>query len=687
MRSACLFSFFLAGLALALHPTDAAAQREASTPAEILHAPTVDDLLAITNITEARLSTDGEWLIYVMSTTDLETGAYHQNLWRVHLKTKDTRQMTHGPQWIESIDWHPDGTSIGFVSDIGGTNQVYRMRVDGGEAEALTSAPNGITSFAWSPQGDQIAYITRDEPSEQQRARKAAGTDVKLMDDGFTMNHLHVLDLANGNPRRLTGGNEYTVVHLSWSPDGKRIAFTGQETPRVVDWFFGTDLYTVDVETAEVRSLVARPGMDVQPRWSPDGKRIAFFSHDGVKNWIGCTYVCVVPAAGGPPRNISSSFAERIYNWDAWYEWNADSKHVWFVAPRGVTDQLVSLDADDGSFEEFSHRDGIIATPHTSRDGERMVFLSSNPLWPTEVFVTSTGRFDPQRVTHTNSQLANVQIEGIETLRWENEGFTIEGLLLRPHEEEPGHRYPLLVALHGGPSGHSTKSFTPQTGAGGFVQIEAYPYQVLASEGYAILWPNFRGSGGYGKEFLYANVEDWGDGDLRDVLAGIDVLVADGLVDPQRVGVMGWSYGGTLAAFSLTQTDRFKAASVGAGVTNHLSSYSQMDIPPFLEAYFGGTPAQNSETYLRSSTMAHIQNIRTPALLQYGENDLRVPLAQGKELYWGLKAQGGVVEMAIYPRSGHIVFEPKLQRDMMQRNIDWFERWIGGGPTPTPESR
>jgi dipeptidyl aminopeptidase/acylaminoacyl peptidase len=298
---------------------------------------------------------------------------------------------------------------------------------------------------------------------------------------------------------------------------------------------------------------------------------------------------------------------------------------------------------------------------------------------PSEVFVSPTDKFKPSRLTRTNSFLSDIELGETEVIRWKsNDGMEIEGLLIKPVGSKPGERYPLLTYVHGGPSGKFGISFSPQIGGSSPIQGETYPLHVLAGQGFAIFLPNPRGSYGYGESFRRANVNDWGYGDYLDIISGIDHLIEKGVADPDRLGIMGRSYGGYMTSWIITQTTRFKAASLGAGMSNLISFYGQTDIPGYMEFYFSGDPWTRADVYTKRSPLTHAMNITTPTLIQHGEKDARVPLPQAWEFYRALKKRNVPVEFIIYPGQGHSVQKPKFQVEMMRRNLEWFTRWLKG---------
>jgi dipeptidyl aminopeptidase/acylaminoacyl peptidase len=312
----------------------------------------------------------------------------------------------------------------------------------------------------------------------------------------------------------------------------------------------------------------------------------------------------------------------------------------------------------------------MVSAPTLNESGTHVGFISEAPARAPEPFVSALASFAAVRVTTLQTPPAH-PLPKTEPIRWHTfDGRDVEGLLTYPVGYREGTRVPLLVILHGGPPGSFTQTFV-----GG---VSSYPIASFASAGFAVLRPNVRGSSGYGREFRHANMRDWGGGDYKDVMAGIDALIARGIVDGDKLGVMGWSYGGYLTAYTITQTTRFRAASVGAGITNLISYVGTADIPGFISSYFGSEFWDAPVLWQARSAMFNIGKVTTPTLIQHGEADVRVPVSQGSELYVALKRRNVPVSMVVYPRQGHGIGEPKLQLDVMQRNLEWFERWVTG---------
>lgn len=637
----------------------------ASQPARL------EDLLRIRNIEEAQISPSGDRVAYVLSEIDLAKNATPSRIWLINAAGGAPLKLTAGPGRDDRPRWSPDGKEIAFISDRDGSNQIWLINLAGGEASKPAAVEGGISNFAWSPDGRKIAFLARSpKPPGTEKAAKAP-VDVIVFDQDVPGLQLFVLDLASGKTSRLTP-DPSAVTDFSWSPDGKRIAFAAQPSPRIQD-LYRTDIYLVDLETRVIRDLVKRPGIDTFPRFSPDGRQVAFLSTEGKTEWIANWYLCLVPAERGAPRNITPKFDEFLFT----PQWSPDGRRIFFQSPAGLRNQLFSASPETGELRPLLKGDFVWSDFTFSAKAERMAFLGTNSQTPTEVFVSGPDKFSPVRLTFTNPELQDVSLGAQEIVHWKSsDGLVIEGLLLLPPGSPAGKPYPLLTYVHGGPSGRFVAEFSPQIGSPYPIQAECYPLQVLAGLGYAVFMPNPRGSYGYGEKFRKANLLDWGGGDYRDIMSGIDALIGRKIADPGKLGIMGRSYGGYMTAWIISQTDRFKVASLGAGMSNLVSFYGQTDIPGYTEYYLGEVPWQALDRYMRRSPVTYARNIKTPTLILHGEKDFRVPVPQAQELYAVLKRNGVPVELIIYPRQGHVVIEPKFMRDMMERNLEWFARWM-----------
>ena len=632
-----------------------------------------------------RVSPDGRRAAFVVGTAVME-GERSEWVSQIHVARADgsgSLELTAGEKSSTAPTWSPDGKWIAFVSARGKAGKdgkdpkpnLWRIRVDGGEAEALTEEKGGVAEPRWSPDGARIAFLLTDPKTEDEEQAEKEKRDPRVVDDALKRIRLCVVPVekdASGKrpvkvltPGETSVGNVGEPGRFDWSPDGRSIVFTHQPTPYVDDWP-RSDLSIVDVETAAVRALVSSGASESNPVFSPDGRSVALVVSDDPPSWAFAARIAVVSRDGGTPRVLAPTHDER----PDLLGWSADGRRVIFTETRGITNRVSAAPVDGGAIVDLTPADTMVDQPALDASRTRLGFASQAPDRAPEAWVSKLAPFAPVRVSRAQ-ELPAAALPRTEVATWTSpDGQPIEGLLTYPAGYAPGARVPLLVVIHGGPAGVFVRSFT-----GG---VSPYPVAIFASRGYAVLRCNVRGSSGYGRAFRHANQKDWGGGDYQDILSGVDALVAKGLADPDRLGVMGWSYGGYMTSWIITQTQRFKAASVGAGVTNLMSFAGTADIPSFIPDYFGGEFWDDLEPWRKRSAMFHVKGAKTPTLIQHGEADLRVPVSQGYELYNALKRLGVPTRMVVYPRQPHGIQEPRLQLDAMNRNLEWFDRWVMG---------
>ena len=580
--------------------------------------------------------------------------------------------------------WSPDGQQIAFLTNRSGKTQVWLIRVHGGEARQLTDAKGNVSSFRWSPDGKGIAYCATDTSPGAWDKKVKEKDDARVVDERVERNRLYVIDVREENGaaegRKLTDGdfsiNADSTAGYDWSPDGKTIVFAHTPTPSADDWT-KSDISVVDVGTAAVKPLVHSRRAESAPCYSPQGRWIAFTGSDDPPTWAYDSSLYIVSSGGGTPHKLADSFDRR----PELLGWAADGANLIYRENRGTTTRLYTLPLK-GEPEGFGPEEGVVAEPSLNATRTAVGFSFQTADRPTEAFFTRVNRPDPVQVSRVHKDLPDLPLGRTEVVRWRSkDGREVEGLLTYPVGYEKGKRQPLLLVIHGGPAGIFTRNFIAGPAvatSSGRSAYSTYPVAAFAARGYAVLRCNVRGSSGYGKDFRHADLEDWGGGDYQDLMTGVDHVIAQGVADPDRLGVMGWSYGGFMTAWVIGHTERFKAASVGAPVTDLVSFPGTADIAGFLPSYFGAEPWDRPDIYHAHSPIAHVKGIRTPTLIQHGADDERVPIGQGYELYNALKRQGCLVQMVVYPRAHHAIQEPKLLLDAMRRNLDWFESHVPG---------
>jgi dipeptidyl aminopeptidase/acylaminoacyl peptidase len=511
--------------------------------------------------------------------------------------------------------------------------------------------------------------------------------DARVVDAWHARSRLYVIgtegDGRDTRPRTLTEGDLSVFGEGSpgfdWSPDGSAIAFAHVPTPDADDWT-RSDISVVHVRTRFVKPLARTGRSEHSPFFSPDGQRIAYVASDDPPTWAFDSAVYVVRADGGTPRKLAETFDHR----PELLGWTAEGTELLYRENKGTTTRLYALPVQ-GEPRAIGPDDGVVAEASLNASRTALGFSFQKADAPVEAFLAKLDGPETVRVGHANDDLPSRALGRTDVIQWKSaDGRTVEGLLTYPVDFKKGTKCPLLLVIHGGPAGVFTRTFIASPVAstsGGRHATSTYPLAAFAAHGYAVLRCNVRGSSGYGKAFRHANLKDWGGGDFADLMAGVDHVVEMGVADPDRLGVMGWSYGGYMTSWVIGHTRRFKAASVGAGVTDLVSFTGTADINTFLPSYFGGEPWDDPATYREHSPVSHVKGISAPTLILHGEDDERVPIAQGYELYNALKRQGCPVEMVVYPRAHHAIQEPKLLLDAMRRNLDWFDRHLGSQRT------
>ncbi len=652
-------------------------------PAFAARPITLDEIVKYKGMDAVSISPDGRRAAVVVSEMDFDENVIRTNLYLVESSGKSAVKLTNAPKHDDTPRWSPDGKWLAFLSDRDAKpkketedrprKQVWVMSPEGGEAWQLTRGTFSVSTFEWAPDGKRIAFIATEGPTDEEERKRKNKDDAQLVDHDIKMGRIYLATVPEGQSEMLYAGAGH-VTAISWSPRGDEIAFAEQPTPKVPDMLHSA-VRVLALANKQVRDLAADSQFSYSgPKWSPNGRSIAYEGASQT-DWWGNSYIYLSPAAGGTSQRLSKDFDEEIRQ----FEWADDSGSVYFIGAKGV-DQYVQRVTLDGKVSVVDSRPGL--SRQISIANGNMAWLHESPSEPVDVFFASLGgagkllkgtfKVSPRKVSSMNPFVADLALGKTEVVKWKNktDGQELDGLLLTPSDYGPGKPYPLLLVIHGGPAGSFQTSFTLRRGA--------YPVQAFASQGYVVFMPNPRGSGGYGERFRKANIKDWGYSDYNDIQDGVNELVARGVADKDRLGVMGWSYGGFMTSWTITQTQRFKAASVGAGVTNLFSMYGTTDIPPFQESYFGARPWEDRELYAKHSAMSYVDKVTTPTLIQHGTEDRRVPISQGEELYTALRSRGVTVEMVKYPRSQHGLSEPKLIRDSMMRNLDWFDRYVMG---------
>lgn len=661
-----------------------------ATPARAAGKPaarkawTADDLLALRSVHEPQLSPDGTRLAYVVTSYTADSSRYQSDLWLGTIATGEQRRLTSTESDEDAPRWSPDGRTLAFLSDReapGSTakgRQVWALPLDGGEATPLTSAPSGVTRFEWSANGATLAYLAPEGPTAAGLARAARKDDTRVMSEHPGYARVWALDRASGKATAVTPAGTF-VSSFTLAPDGKRVVY-GVQTEPGFNGRSDSDLFSIAVSGGKPVALVQRPGMDMTPKYSRDGRWIAFLSYDGQPGGSPSPVsVCVVPAAGGGAVNITPKFDERISGAGVMTEpvWMPDNESVLFGSPDRTSIRIFRAFTDDRPVEPVTREAGWNDWPTLDAAGKVMAWTHEDPTHPCDVWVWEFERSAPRAFTDLNPWTRERFEFAPQVVTWAGaDGQQVEGLLYAPLQSRPGTRAPLLLEVHGGPAANHLQYFSPlQEGLG---------LPLLLQKGWAALLPNPRGSAGYGSAWRLANTRDWWDKPYQDLMAGVDAMIRLGLADSTKLAVCGWSYGGYMTSNIVTRTTRFRAAVAGAGPVNLAAQAGTSDIPGLMRASMSAWPWEDSQVYVKNSPIFRAGAVRTPTAFVHGEQDVRVNPAESLNMYRALRARGIPTDLMMLPRAGHGPDEPAQMRATMEWTIEWLERWTLGSAPSTP---
>ena len=637
--------------------------------------PSMKQWLSLRSIGAPSVSPDGGSVAYTVTTTDWETNRYDTEIWIARAGSDPIQLTSTDKESSTTPRWSPDGRWLAFIADRGDGRQVYLIRPSGGEARRLTTLKGGVNDFAWAPDGSQIAFTSVGPEGDDVVARRKTYGEFSIENADFRLVRLWLVaadtTASSSTARALPTGSDRTIGGFSWSPDSRRIAFAHTPNPLLSSGGL-SDIAVIDVASGAVRPLVTGPGGDTDPSWSPDGRRVLFSTAmgDTLANFYRNTHLAVVSADGGPVTQLASAFDEN----PGGAVWLASG--IRFLASHGTTQQLIALDPATGVTRVLLSSPDVIRTVSHSRDGSVVAIVGENATTLPELYRVAIPSGSLTRLTNMSAQVAGWSLGSREVVSWTSkDGARIEGVLYRPSGYVATKRYPLLVAIHGGPTGVSR----PVLSYG-----SVYPIEQFLAKGAVVLMPNYRGSAGYGEKFRSLNVRNLGVGDAWDVLSGVDALIARGIADSTRMGSMGWSQGGYISAFLTTTSQRFKAISVGAGISDWMTYYVSTDIHPFTRQYLKSTPWSDPAIYATTSPITYVKQAKTPTLIQHGELDRRVPIANAYELYQALQDVGVPSRLVVYKGFGHGITKPKEQLAATWHNWQWFSRYIWGEDVSLP---
>jgi dipeptidyl aminopeptidase/acylaminoacyl peptidase len=632
----------------------------------------LDELVATRRFQGVAISPDGKSVAWVESVPQKSDEAKADTaVYIAELDSPSTapRRVTagEGAHSEHSVAWAADSKQIAFLSDKEKTGQLqlYASPGTGKELRKLTNLSGSLAHPRWSPDGKRIALLHTEGVSGPTGPTQPATPELGEVGDHTPAQRLSIIDADSGRVHTTSPAGLH-IHEYDWSPDGQHLAVIASPAPGDCNWYVAR-LYTMSVATGKLQEIF-KPSMQIAvPRWSPDGKTIAFIG--GLMSDEGSNggEIYTVSASGGPARNRTPGLAASV----SWLAWQQSSDQILFTEHIAGGSGIGTLRLDKGEITndwmgaETIAADGGSPALSLSRDGKTSAMIRHSFERPPEVWAGPIGEWKP--ITNVNHD-ARRRWGETKSLHWKCDGADVQGWLLYPRDYDPKKRYPMVVSVHGGPASARRPAWP-----GTFFDLS-----VLANEGYFVFFPNPRGSFGFGEEFTRANVKDFGYGDLRDILKGIDIAVKTASVDEKRLGIAGWSYGGYMTMWAVTQTTRFRTAVAGAGIANWQSYYGQNGIDQWLLPYFGATVYDDPVVYARSSPITFIKQVRTPTLVLVGERDAECPVAQSREFWHALKTMGVPTQLVVYPGEGHGFASPKHRHDVMRRTVGWLDKPLKG---------
>jgi dipeptidyl aminopeptidase/acylaminoacyl peptidase len=674
-----------------LSPLTTHAQKPPTQPRPI----TVDDLFQIREVSDPQLSPDAQSVAYTVKTLLLKEDKSEERIWSVPTSGGDAIPLTAEGVSSSHPRWSPDGKYLAFLSARNeGKTQVWLLNRSGGEAQRLTGTPQDVDGFAWSPDSTRLVVILRD-PSEEELAEAKTKDKEKGDDDkdkkpktrkpwvidrlqfktdevGYLDRrraHLYILDLATKNLTQITSG-DYDDAHPAWSPDSSLIAFASNRAKPDPDRTYNTDIWVVAANNsdkgAQLTQVTTNPGDDDVPSWSPDGKLITYITQLDPRFFQYATHhIAVSPASGGAARVLTQSFDRNATE----PRFSPDGSSIYFIADDDGTQILGGVPLNGGQVTRAIAGRFMLFAYSLAKNGDIAAQIDM-PDRPSEVYSQPASGSKLTRLTKTNdafiTQLKLVQPEYIQFKS--KDGTAVHGYLYKPLDYTPGKKYPTILRPHGGPVWAYYAEFT-------------HLAQLLAANGYAVLLPNPRGSTGYGENFAKAIFADWGNKDFQDDMAMVDYAIAQGIADPDKLGVGGWSYGGISTDFIIVQTTRFKAAISGAGEANNTSMYGHDQYQRDYETELG-RPWENHALYDKLSPFYKVTNITTPTLFMGGEIDWNVPILGGEQMYQAMKSLGRETELVVYPGEYHEFKAPSHLKDRLERYLSWYAHYVKSDPAP-----
>jgi dipeptidyl aminopeptidase/acylaminoacyl peptidase len=657
-----------------------------AAPALAKRGVTPEDYYAFEFINDPHLSLDGSQAAYVRSSIDQKRNRRTSAIWLVATDGHSTpRRLTAEGYNATSPRWSPDGLKLAFLSarnTDGGTEparpQIFVLPFEGGEAMAVSKLKNGVTAFQWSPDGRKLAAVSASGPSDavapadrKSDVRHYSHISYKFNDSGWfddKRTHIWVIEAATGAAKQITSGEAWNDSDPQWSPDGTRIAFVSDRTGKEYDGGHNKDVWVIGAEGGPLTKISDHAYDDTQPRWSPDGKEIAFA---GATKRRELPKLYIAPASGGPSR-LAAEKQDLIPGELSWF-----GNELRFNTGVKGQNQVFRVDLGTKAVLPVTSGERAVRAYDVNERSRRMIYLSNDFQHLDDLYVADIQGGEEKRLTHLNAKLwSELELAPVERVPYKStDGWEIDGFLVKPNGWEAGKKYPLILSVHGGPAG--------QYGVDWYGE-----FQVYAAKGWAVFFCNPRGSTGYGEKFERGIVNNWGGMDYTDVMAGVDAALKKyPWLDESRMGVTGGSYGGFMTNWIVGHTNRFKAAVTLRSVSNFISDDGTRDGAYGHEDDFKGFLFDNFDQYWNASPLKYARNVKTPTLVLHSDNDYRVPLEQGEQWFRALQHYGVTSELVIFPRENHNLTrtgEPKHLVESMNWQLYWFEKYMLGNASAKP---
>ncbi|HIN50660.1 MAG TPA: S9 family peptidase [Gemmatimonadetes bacterium] len=628
-------------------------------------AMTTDDGLDMIRVGGATISPDGSWVLFSKSELDWGENERKITWWRVPTGGGEPYRFI-GEEGGSGFQFSPDGSTLSFTRSVDEKSQLFLMRTDGGEAQKLSKHKTSVGSYRWSQDGSKIFFVAAEPRSEEEEKARKDGDDAIFVDEGpsgqraGTWNNFWVIDVASKEEKRITEV-DHRIGSFAVSPGADRIAFTSRSENRRNQQNH-SEIRLLDVESGEIRQLTENRAPESRLVWAPDGQSLAYTARTDGEWELMLDKIWIMDPESGDKRMVSGAFDGNIST----FVWTPDASAILFSGLQGTNNNLFRLDVGSGDVVKVTSALGSLSPSSFSRDRTRMAYVFQDFDTPSDVWIGSTDGSSGVRLTDANPWIEEKIVLGKgELIQWTSkDGTAIEGILMLP-SGDPDEALPLLLHIHGGPAGVFRNAFSTQN-------------HVWAGLGYAQLFPNVRGSSGYDDELLSGNARDIGGGDYEDLMTGVDEVVARGIADPDQLGLRGWSYGGILGGWTVTQTDRFKGASIGAMVSDWTSEYGPGFNHDVRLWYIGGTPWENPGEWRERSALTHVANVTTPTLILHGMNDRTDTEPQSMMFFQTLKDQGKIARYIRFPREPHGFREPRHQRTRDVEEIRWIQKYVRG---------